>query len=148
MIYVGFEVFIAVVIKSIIFWDVTPRSVLSCSRRSGGTLRLHLQGRRNNLARTSKQAGGKQTLKMEAICSSETLVNTQRTTRHYIPEDCTLHNHRCENLKSYTVREHIFLYSLPKIHISDIIILNSQHLLRIRISKVHSTYFTFVKILS
>jgi hypothetical protein len=28
-------------------------------------------------------------------------VDTQRTTRHYIPEDDTLHNHRSENLKSY-----------------------------------------------
>jgi hypothetical protein len=38
---------------------------------------------------------------MEAICSSETSVETQRTTRHHIPEDDTLHNHGCENLKSY-----------------------------------------------
>jgi hypothetical protein len=41
------------------------------------------------------------TLKMEAICSSETPVATQRTTRRHIPEDDTLRNHRCENLKSY-----------------------------------------------
>jgi hypothetical protein len=41
------------------------------------------------------------TLKMEAICSSETSVETRGTTRHHIPEDDTLHNHRCENLKSY-----------------------------------------------
>jgi hypothetical protein len=41
------------------------------------------------------------TLKMEAICSSETSVETQRNTRRHIPEDDTLHNHRCENLKSY-----------------------------------------------
>jgi hypothetical protein len=32
---------------------------------------------------------------------SETSVDFQRTTRHYIPEDGTLHNHRPENLKSY-----------------------------------------------
>jgi hypothetical protein len=38
---------------------------------------------------------------MEAICSSETSVETQRTTRRHIPEDDTLHNHGCENLKSY-----------------------------------------------
>jgi hypothetical protein len=43
------------------------------------------------------------TLKMEAICSSETSVETQHTTRRHIPEDDTLHNHRCENLKSYIV---------------------------------------------
>jgi hypothetical protein len=38
---------------------------------------------------------------MEATCSSETLVDFQRTSRRYIPEDSTLHDHRCENLKSY-----------------------------------------------
>jgi hypothetical protein len=43
------------------------------------------------------------TLNMETICSSETSVDTQWTTRRYIPEVVTLHNHRCENLKSYTV---------------------------------------------
>jgi hypothetical protein len=41
------------------------------------------------------------TLTMEAICSTETSVDTQQTTRHYIPEDDTLYIHRCENLKSY-----------------------------------------------
>jgi hypothetical protein len=41
------------------------------------------------------------TLKREAICSSETSVHFLRTTRRYIPEDRTRHNHRCENLKSY-----------------------------------------------
>jgi hypothetical protein len=30
------------------------------------------------------------TLNMEAICSSETSVDFQRTTRRYIPEDSTL----------------------------------------------------------
>jgi hypothetical protein len=39
------------------------------------------------------------TLKMEAICSSETSVDYQPTLRRYIPEDSTLHYHRCENLK-------------------------------------------------
>jgi hypothetical protein len=40
---------------------------------------------------------------MEAICFSETSGATQRTTRHHIPEDDTLHNHHCENLKSYII---------------------------------------------
>jgi hypothetical protein len=53
--------------KSIIFWDMTPCSPLSCIRSS-----------------------------------SETSGATLRTTRRRIPEDDTLHNHRCENLKSYT----------------------------------------------
>jgi hypothetical protein len=42
------------------------------------------------------------TLKMEATHSSETSVNTTCTRRH-IPEDCFLHSHCRENLKSYTV---------------------------------------------
>jgi hypothetical protein len=40
---------------------------------------------------------------MEATCSSEESVDIQRTTRRYIPEDKTLHNHRCEDLKSYNI---------------------------------------------
>jgi hypothetical protein len=38
---------------------------------------------------------------METICSFEMSVYFQRATRRYIPEDSILHNHRCENLKSY-----------------------------------------------
>jgi hypothetical protein len=38
---------------------------------------------------------------MEAICSSETSVDTQWTTRRHIPEDDTSHNHRCENIETY-----------------------------------------------
>jgi hypothetical protein len=41
------------------------------------------------------------TLKMGTICFSETSVDFHRTTWPYIPEDRTLRNHRCENLKSY-----------------------------------------------
>jgi hypothetical protein len=51
------------------------------------------------------KAGGKpahSTLKERSrLCSSETSVDFQRNTRRYIPEDSTLHKHRCENLKSY-----------------------------------------------
>jgi hypothetical protein len=45
------------------------------------------------------------TLKMVVIYSSETLVDIQRTTWQCIPKDSTLHNHRCENLKSYNKNE-------------------------------------------
>jgi hypothetical protein len=51
---VGFEVFTAVVMKSIIFWDMTPCSLLSCNGRFGGTYRLHLQGRRNNFSKNQQ----------------------------------------------------------------------------------------------
>jgi hypothetical protein len=37
---------------------------------------------------------------MEA-CSSETIDDFEPATLRYIPEDGTLRNHRCENLKSY-----------------------------------------------
>jgi hypothetical protein len=53
-------------------------------------------------------------LKMEAICSSETSVDTQRATRLYIPEDGTVHNHRYENFKSCIIfRYLIMVYQLP-----------------------------------
>jgi hypothetical protein len=52
--FVGFEVFTAVVMKSIIFWDVTPCSLLSCNRRFGRIYRLHLQGRRNNFSKNQQ----------------------------------------------------------------------------------------------
>jgi hypothetical protein len=68
--------------KSIFFWDMMPGSAVSGYRRFGGTYRLHLQGRRI-VQQSSEQA------------------TTQRTTRRYIPEEDTLQNHRCENLKSY-----------------------------------------------
>jgi hypothetical protein len=45
---------------------------------------------------------------MEAICSSETSVDTQRATWRYIPEDGALHNHSYENLKSYS--KHLMNY--------------------------------------
>jgi hypothetical protein len=55
---VGFEVFTAVVLKSIFFCDMTPCSALSGTRRFGGTYRLHLQGRRI-VQQSSEQASGK-----------------------------------------------------------------------------------------
>jgi hypothetical protein len=37
-------------------------------------------------------------MKMETICSSETSVDTQRTTWRHIPEDCTLQTTVCGNV--------------------------------------------------
>jgi hypothetical protein len=67
-----FEVFTAVVMKSIIFWDMTPCSLLSFIRRFGWTYCLN----------------------MEEICSSERSVETQQTTRRHIPEDDTLQDYK------------------------------------------------------
>jgi hypothetical protein len=58
--------------KSIIFWDMTPRSPSCCLVFFADLI--------------------SSTLKMEAICSSETSVETRRTTRRHIPEDDTLLN--------------------------------------------------------
>jgi hypothetical protein len=41
------------------------------------------------------------TLKMEAIRSSETSIQSTTSTRLHTPEDGILHSHRRENLKSY-----------------------------------------------
>jgi hypothetical protein len=48
---VGFGVLTAVVMKTIIFWDITPRSPLNVNRRFGGIYLVHLQGRRISQAR-------------------------------------------------------------------------------------------------
>jgi hypothetical protein len=65
---VGFEFLTAVVIKRTIFLDITPAfALVSCSTYSS-------------------------TLKMEAICYSETSVDFRQTTRRYIPENSTLYD--------------------------------------------------------
>jgi len=46
------------------------------------------------------------TLKMEAVCSSETLVNYDQTRWHYILGSGTLHSHCCENLKCCRTLQH------------------------------------------
>jgi hypothetical protein len=76
---VGCEVLTAVVMKSPLFWDITPCSPLKVNRRFGEACRsvcylLH--------------AGF--LVKVEATCSSETSVDIQRTIRRYIAEDRTL----------------------------------------------------------
>jgi hypothetical protein len=70
-----------VVMKSFTFWDITPCSPLKVCLTPAFTL-------------VSFPAYSS-TLKKEAMCSSETMVDFQWTTRRYIPEDKTLHNHNC-----------------------------------------------------
>jgi hypothetical protein len=64
------------------------------------------------------------TLKMEATCSSGTSVDFQRTARRYIPEDRTLHGHRCESLESYRLHTYSLLNQCPFIETE-----NSTHLI-------------------
>jgi hypothetical protein len=58
----------------------------------------------------STDVSEKRRLHFQALCSSETSVDFQRTTRRYIPEDSALNNRRCETLKSYVnkyVKEYV-----------------------------------------
>jgi hypothetical protein len=73
-------------IKSIIFQDVSSCSPMKVIQHIGRTYRLHHEGW------ISMKAGG------NVICCSEISVNFQQTTWRYIPEDSTLHNHRCDSL--------------------------------------------------
>jgi hypothetical protein len=66
---------------SINFWDITPYSPLSVNRRFPRAYRLHLQ---ELFACWFLAEIISLTLKMEAICSSETSVDTRQTTRRYI----------------------------------------------------------------
>jgi hypothetical protein len=81
--------------KSVIFWDVTPCSLVAVYRHLRGKFYLRLQGRIISQANRKKKAGCVllgflSTLKMEAVCSSETSTNFYHTIRHHIPEDSTL----------------------------------------------------------
>jgi hypothetical protein len=80
---VRYEVLTAVVMKISIFWDITPCRPLKVNRRFWGTCRLHLY--------VESCLAYSLTLKTEAMCSSETSADFQRTTRRYIPEGRTLH---------------------------------------------------------
>jgi hypothetical protein len=53
---VGFEVFTAVVMKSITFWDMTPCSPSSFNLHFGGTYRFQLQGRRNKFSKNQLES--------------------------------------------------------------------------------------------
>jgi hypothetical protein len=50
------------IIKSIIFWDITPWSPLKVNRHFGGTCCLHLQGWRISQERNQREAGSKENL--------------------------------------------------------------------------------------
>jgi hypothetical protein len=69
-------------------WDTLPCTQDDVEQRSIGVYCLHHQG-------------SLLVLMMEAVRTSETLVNINLTTRQYIPEDSKLHTRCRENLKSH-----------------------------------------------
>jgi hypothetical protein len=81
--------------KSTIFRDITPCNPLKVNPRN-----ISPPTSRSNNPFRLVSCSTCSALKMEAICSTEILGDFQQTTWHYIPEDRTLHNHCCENIKS------------------------------------------------
>jgi hypothetical protein len=80
---VGFEVLTPVVMKSTIFWDITPCSPLRVNRRFGGT------GGKQELCLPPaftlvSSSAYFSTLKIEAIFSFETSVDLKQNTRRII----------------------------------------------------------------
>jgi hypothetical protein len=87
--HVGFEVFTAVIMKSIIFWDMMLCSPLSFNRRFGGIYRLHLQGRRNKFSRNQVEGAS-------ATYPSRTSEHVIRGRAHYqlgASHPATQHHH-------------------------------------------------------
>jgi hypothetical protein len=90
--------------KNSVFWDAMPCSPLKDNRCFERTCRLHIQGRRSLHSTCFTLVSCfafSSNLMIEAKFSSEASVDFQRTIRRYMPEDRTLRNNRCENLKCY-----------------------------------------------
>jgi hypothetical protein len=104
--FVGSEALTAVVMKSTIFQDITPCSPLEVNRRFGEIYRLHLQVWRISQARNQPEnrwQAEQSILKIEAICSSETSVEFQRTTC-FISEDSIQDLFSCTWLFLYSAK--------------------------------------------
>jgi hypothetical protein len=81
------------------------------------------------------------TLKMEAIRSSETSVDTSSTQSH-IPEDDILHSHRCESLISY-IYMHVCYLDCHEAGLCCYVMIHIENLLRPLQSQSQSqSYFT------
>jgi hypothetical protein len=114
------------------FWDISPCSFLWVDQSFRGAYCLHHQGdeytacerltgyigigrsrwnfgrpvgKRGTIRRGSKPVlqGGRITLMMEAVSTSEISVYSNKTTRRYIPEGSRLHIQHRENLKSHAI---------------------------------------------
>jgi hypothetical protein len=87
-------------LKSSNFFDMASCSPLKVKRRFGRICRLNLQGVATYFTLVSCLAYAS-SLKTEATCSSVGWLSTAAQRR--IP-DVSLHNHRCENLKSSVIK--------------------------------------------
>jgi hypothetical protein len=106
-------------LKSSIFWDITPRSPLKVNRRFSGTFRLHVQCSRVSgtslvccLLCADVLLDSLWPWRLRRHVPPKCLVycHQNQTTRCYIPEDITHHNCRRKNLlKSYISSVKFFL---------------------------------------
>jgi hypothetical protein len=94
---IGFEILTAVAMK-IIFWDITPCSALKFSRRFEVMCLLALLATRVMVVSLMAYSTA---LKTEATVSSEALVDFQRPTWSYMPQDNTLRNVSCFHATLY-----------------------------------------------
>jgi hypothetical protein len=86
---------------------------LKVTRSFGGTRRLYFQDGRIRQARNKyERIWQAKALKMETIFSSETPAEFQQTTRRYIPEGKTFHDHNYEDFKSCIVHYFFILSSV------------------------------------
>jgi hypothetical protein len=84
--FLGFEVLTPVVMKSIIFWDITPCSPLIFNRCFGGTYLLHLQGQRIRRVLTWNQV---QIRGFHVLCRWFVII-LPWWWRRYVPPKCRL----------------------------------------------------------
>jgi hypothetical protein len=91
MAVVGVEVLTSVVMKSAVFWDETPCSLLEVNRRFGRTCRLHLQGQKIIRAKCQR----------ENKPQAELSVDFQQSTWPCVPEDGILVWLLLQNIFSY-----------------------------------------------
>jgi hypothetical protein len=96
--------------KSSIFWGIMSCSSFETNLSFGRTCSLHLQGRRISQAirvtcfMLISCLAYWSILQTKATYSTERSVCFQWITWRHVPTNKTLHNHRCENLKSYNCR--------------------------------------------
>jgi hypothetical protein len=84
---VGFEVLTPMVMKSSIFFDITPCSQLKVNRRFGRTCRPHLQGRRMSQARIQPENSAYHLLSLWFLAW---LILRSRRWRRHVPPKCRL----------------------------------------------------------